>query len=295
MKFFADTANLEQIAYCFSHHVNDGITTNPRIIKDAALEDLKELGFERACKNLLEKYPNVPVSLETDLRGLEVEKIESYPEKVKEVLLKQAWELSSWQKNVIIKIPICSGGLLAARELKKLGIKTNITACMTPYQAIEASKVGFGYVSLFANRMLDSHILELTGYNLRETLKRQDWKSLLAQNKDKYFEQAWQLTLEEIAYVASHLDNNPNVSLIIGSIRTAEDIRKIAQAEPQVITIPYDRVKELVESNNNILKLKQTKRTIKPSQITLRSPLEHPMTSYSLEEFEQAADIYRKV
>ena len=286
MKFFADTANPEEIAYCFSVGVNDGITTNPKIIESTG--DLSK-GFEYACKSILDKYPNVPVSLETDLRGLDVKNLDHIdPIKVKNVLLEQAETLYSWSKNVIIKIPICQGGIWAARDLTKKGIRTNITACMTPYQALEASKSGIGYVSMFANRMLDAHIIELAGHSIDEIVSNSDWKKIVAENKEKYFDEAWRKTLCEIAYVAKELDNNPNCELIVGSIRGPEDIYKLVQAKPQIITIPTNIVKGL----KDIYQLKKTERTI--STFNIGNSLSHPMTQYTLEEFEKAADAYRK-
>jgi len=291
MKFFADTANLEEIAYCFSRKVDDGITTNPKIMETTG--DLS-LGFEGACKSILQKYPNVPVSLETDLRGIDPKKIsETEPEVIKEVLLRQAEALSSWGKNVIVKIPVCAGGLLAAEELARRGVQTNITACMTPYQALAASKSGIGYVSLFANRMLDGHILSLAGCNLEESLNSPNWKNILKENKDKYFLQAWGLTLNQIAYVAEEIEKSGRDSaLIVGSIRCPEDIHRIAKARPQVITIPTGIVRGLPE----ILGLKSSRREISPTleKDLVGKTLTHPMTQYTLEEFEKAADSYRK-
>ncbi|HJX50685.1 MAG TPA: transaldolase family protein [Candidatus Nanoarchaeia archaeon] len=289
IKLFADTANLEEIAYCFSQGVDDGITTNPKIMETTG--DLS-LGFEGACKTILEKYPDVPVSLETDLRGIDVRTFDGVvePEKVRDVLLQQAETLSSWGKNVIIKIPICQGGLLAAEDLAKRGIKTNITACMTPYQALEASKHGIGYVSLFANRMLDSYLLELAGHSLTGIQRNPDWKKLVAESRKTNLEVAWRKTLEDIAKVAQLLDNNPNSELIVGSIREPSDIYRIVQAEPQIITIPTKIVKGL----DNILNLKQTKRSFKSNEVILGESVSHPMTQYTLEEFEKAADSYRK-
>ena len=288
MKFFADTASLEEIAYCFSRNVNDGITTNPKIMETTG--DLS-LGFEEACKSILEKYPNVPVSLETDLRGIEVQNLDSVnPELIKDILIKQAYNLSGLGKNVVIKVPICKGGLLAAEELSKEEIKTNITACMTPYQALTAAKIRNGYVSLFANRMLDSHLLELSGHSLEEILINKNWKDLLKEAKSKFFEQAWEKTIFQIAYVAEKLGNNPNVELIVGSIRTPEDIYRIAKAQPQIITIPTKIVKGL----ENIPEIKRTQRSIKTADTITGNSLSHPMTQYTLEEFEKAADSYRK-
>jgi len=289
MKFFADTASLDEIEYCFSNHVNDGITTNPKILESTG--DLS-LGFEQACKAILQRYPNVPVSLETDLREVELDQTENKTRDVRDSILKQARKIASWQKNAVIKIPICWGGILATEILSEENIKTNVTACMTPHQALEAAKVGATYVSLFANRMLDYHILELAGYDIKETLQKPIWKDFVSNNKDKYFEEAWQITLDEIAYVAEKLDNKPT-DLIIGSIRSPEDILRLIKASPQAITIPTKIVKGLEENKEDILKLKSTQRTINPKYVRPGNSICHPMTSYTLEEFEDSAAKYR--
>ncbi len=288
MKFFADTASPHEIEYCFSRGVDDGITTNPKILESTG--DLS-LGFEGACKSILSKYPNVPVSLETDLRGIDVKKLQTIdPEKVRDVLLEQAYSLSSWSRNVVIKIPICEGGLLAAKELASQGIRTNITACMTTEQALEAAKSGIGYVSLFANRMLDSYIIELAGHNIDVITSNSDWKKIVSENKEKLFEEAWDKTIKDIAHVASALDGKTS-ELIVGSIRSAQDILRIVKAKPQVITIPTKIVRELTD----IPSIKYpSSRAIPVFNISLSSRLFHPMTQYTLEEFEQAADSYRQ-
>jgi len=284
MKFFADTASVEEIEYCFSRRVSDGITTNPKIMESTG--DLSK-GFIEACRTIVEKYKDVPVSLETDLRGINMNNFENEDNfKIKDILLKQAYELAELGKNVIVKIPICEGGLLAAKELAENNIKTNITACMTPYQALTAAEYGKGYVSLFANRMLDSHIIKLAGYNLEEIITNPNWKDIVKQNKEKYFDKAWEITLDEIAYTAKSCKNT-DCELIIGSIRTPDDIFKIISAKPQIITIPTKIVKEL----EKIEELKNMEKGLKDRTYVL---MNHPMTIYTLKEFEEAANTYRK-
>lgn len=287
MKFFADTANVDEIEYCFLNDVNDGITTNPKIIESTG--DLSN-GFDSACRNLLYKYPQVPVSLETDLRGIDFKNLENVdPIAIKESLLNQAYSLSSWAENVVVKIPICYGGLLAVEELTKKGIKTNVTACMTPYQALRAADSGATYVSLFANRMLDSEILKDSGNSLEIILNNSNWKTVLKSNKDKYFDSAWEHVLSDISYVASKLENTSS-ELIVGSIRAPEDIQKIVRAEPQIITIPT----KIVGGLNDVLSLKESKRSIFPRIHNSDNSLNHPMTQYTIEEFEESASKYRK-
>jgi len=285
IKFFADTASLPEISYCFERGVNDGITTNPKIIETTG--DLT-MGFTKACKTILDKYPQVPVSLETDLNG-DTTNLGLRINEVKDVLLSQADKLCSLKDNVVVKIPICEAGLVATKVLSSKGIKTNVTACMTPYQALAAAEAGATYVSLFANRMLDSHIIELSGNSLNILTQKTDWKDIVKANKDKYFEKAWEKTLEQISYVAKNLENK-STKLIVGSIRTPEDISRLVRAKPQIITIPFKIVTEL----KDIESLKNTERTINSDDIVIGNSLYHPMTQITLEEFEKAADTYRK-
>jgi len=284
MKFFADTADLSEIEYCFSQGVCDGITTNPKIIELSG--DLSH-GFKGACNLILNSYKTVPVSLETDLCGLKIEELDSRYSQVRDTLLNQAHTLASWGDNVIVKIPISKGGLEAVKELLNQGIKTNVTACMTPHQALEAADAGANYVSLFANRMVDSHILNLSGKDL-EYIAESNWKEVVKKNV-KHKNQAWDLTLEQISYVSQSLGNN-GAKLIVGSIRDPRDIYQIAQAEPHIITIPTPIVRVL----ENITDLKELKRTIICNTPICGDSLSHPMTSYTLQEFENAADKYRK-
>jgi len=287
MKFFADTANIVEIEYCFSKKVNDGITTNPKIMEMTG--NLTE-GFEGASRLILNKFKETPISLETDLANLDARNLKKIdPEKVKTVLLSQAYSLSSLGKDVVVKIPICEGGILATKKLFEEGIKTNVTACMTPYQAIVAANAGATYVSLFANRMLDSRIIEISGNSLEEITKNPNWKDIVKKNKEKYFEKAWEKVLGDISYVSSYLEGG-KTELIVGSIRTPEDIYRISKAEPQIITIPT----KIVEKLEDINKIKGTKRTIKPSIFKDEGSLYHPMTQYTIEEFEESAKNYKK-
>ena len=283
MKFFADTADPGELEYCFSRDVDDGITTNPKIMQNAGITD-----FEEACKRILGKYKNVHVSLETDLRGIPIKEIKGRVKDVERTLLQQAELLSKLGENVVIKIPICEGGLNATRVLSKRGIKTNVTACMTPYQALEAASAGATYVSLFANRMLDAHIIELSGHSLEVIVDGNDWKKIVAESKEMYLEQAWERTLSQIAYVAEMLDHSES-SLIVGSIRSPKDIYQLAACRPQVITIP----KGIVDGLSDIPLLKNTPRSFKTSEIFIGDSLYHPITDFTLDEFEKAADTYR--
>ena len=74
---------------------------------------------------------------------------------------------------------------MATEILSQRGIKTNVTACMTPYQALQAAEAGGTYVSLFANRMLDGHVLTLAGGKLKHKKDATAPKQTSATNKTK--------------------------------------------------------------------------------------------------------------
>jgi len=297
IKLFADTANPTHIDDCFKKSIGDGITTNPKIM-EASGGLSKDFTFEIASKALLMKYPDVPVSIETHLDGVDAQYVHDHPDEVRNYLLKQAREIASWGDNVVVKIPICQGGLEATAILAEEGIKTNVTACMSPYQAIEAAKANATYASLFANRMLDSRVLEFAGYVLAETLKREDWKSLrdkALQEQEGLLEKAWDRVLRDISFVANEFRlDNYKTELIVGSIRSPKDIQRLADAAPQIITIPYNIAIQLT----NIGDLKSTNSFSTPpvarSTDWPNGSIKHPMTNLTLEEFEQAANCYRK-
>ena len=234
------------------------------------------------------------MSLETDLGGMPANEIEEKRIEVKKLLLDQAYKLADLGENVVVKIPVCSGGLDAIKELSKKGIKTNVTACMTPYQALAAAKAGATYVSIFANRSLDCHIISMSGHELDYITSGKDWKKVAKKFKDKYFEKAWHRVLAQIAYVAQELDNNyKGTELIIGSIRGIEDVYRLVKCKPHILTLPTGIVQKLVKGHIPIKELKEFERTFDEEEVVMGNSITHPMTTFTLDEFERAADSYR--
>lgn len=139
MKFFIDSANIDEIRDLAKKGIVDGVTTNPTLI-------LKEK--ERTGKNFEEIIKEVasivsgPISAEVN--SLEYEK-----------MVEEAKKLSSISKNIVIKIPMTENGLKAVKTLKELGIETNVTLVFTPVQAVLAAKSGATYVSPFIGRIDD--------------------------------------------------------------------------------------------------------------------------------------------
>ncbi|MDO8586796.1 MAG: fructose-6-phosphate aldolase [Armatimonadota bacterium] len=135
MKFFVDTANVNSIREAYSWGVVDGVTTNPTLISKEG-RDFKETIVE-ICSVV-----DGPVSAEVvnlDAEGM----------------VREAREIASWHKNIVIKIPMTKEGMRAAKTLKAEGIRTNITLIFSPNQALIAAKAGGMFLSVFVGRLDD--------------------------------------------------------------------------------------------------------------------------------------------
>lgn len=135
MRLFIDTANLEEIRAAYSYGVLDGVTTNPTLLSKEGVEPSLQL------KKITEVVEG-PVSAEItslDSKGMVVE----------------AKELVKISSNIVIKIPCTVEGLKATKELSAEGIKTNLTLCFSPSQALLVAKAGATYVSPFVGRLDD--------------------------------------------------------------------------------------------------------------------------------------------
>jgi len=136
MKFFIDTADINEIRAANELKILDGVTTNPTLIAKTGRP------FMEVVKEILEEIPDKPVSLEvasTDYEGM----------------IKEGEILAQLGKNVVIKIPITIDGLKAVKYFEYKGIKTNVTLIFSPAQALLAMKAGASYVSPFVGRLDD--------------------------------------------------------------------------------------------------------------------------------------------
>jgi len=135
MKFFIDTANIDEIKEAASLGILDGVTTNPSLVAKEG-KNFRELLDE------IIKIVDGPISAEviaTDYEGM----------------LKEARELAAIHKNIVVKIPLIKEGLKAVKTLSGEGINTNVTLCFSPSQALLAAKAGATYVSPFVGRLDD--------------------------------------------------------------------------------------------------------------------------------------------
>ena len=133
MKFFVDTADVEQIREVARWGVLDGVTTNPTHVAKTG-KPFKKL-YAEICK-----LTDGPVSLETVSLNAE------------EIVL-EGRELARIAPNVVVKVPILREGLVAVKKLASEGIKTNVTVTFSPAQALLAAKCGATYISPFVGRL----------------------------------------------------------------------------------------------------------------------------------------------
>ena len=135
MKFFIDTANINEIKEANDMGMVDGVTTNPSLIAKEGRD------FEEIIKEICEIVDG-PISAEvvsTDTEGM----------------LKEARKLAKIHNNIVVKIPMLVDGLKATRKLSEEGIKINVTLVFSPLQALMAAKAGATYVSPFIGRLDD--------------------------------------------------------------------------------------------------------------------------------------------
>lgn len=135
MKFFIDTANIDEIKEAAALGILDGVTTNPSLVSKEGKD------FRKLLDEIL-RIVDGPISAEvisTDYEGI----------------LKEGRELSKIHKNIVVKVPLIREGLKAVKTLTGEGINVNVTLCFSPNQALLAAKAGATYISPFVGRLDD--------------------------------------------------------------------------------------------------------------------------------------------
>ena len=135
MKIFIDSADISEIREAAAMGAIDGVTTNPSLLAKAKVSMQKAL--EQICEVV-----DGPISAEvlsTDTAGI----------------LEEGRKLAALHKNVVVKVPLIVDGLKAVRQFTAEGIRTNVTLCFSPTQALMAAKAGASYISPFVGRLDD--------------------------------------------------------------------------------------------------------------------------------------------
>jgi len=135
MKFFIDSADIEEIRKAQSMGVVDGVTTNPSLVAKTGKP------FRQVIEEICEVVDG-PISAEvvaTDYEGI----------------VKEGRELAQIHKNIVVKVPLLVDGLRAVKTFADEGIRTNVTLCFSATQALLAAKAGATYISPFVGRLDD--------------------------------------------------------------------------------------------------------------------------------------------
>ena len=206
MKFFLDTADLDEIAEAASWGALAGVTTNPTLYAriGGKLEHFHD-HIKRICDIV---GPDCPVSAET----VAMERKE---------MVEDGKRLAALAPNVVVKIPTMVEGLAATRELADEGIRVNMTLCFTVPQAILAARSGARYVSPFIGRLDDisedgiaqvEDIVDALGnYDFRENTV-----------------------------------NGEQIEVIAASIRSANHVTQCALMGADIATVPFGVLKKMV-------------------------------------------------
>jgi len=194
MKFFVDTAEIADIKKLYEGGLLDGVTTNPSLVAKSGRN------FLEVIAEICSLVPG-PVSAEvaaTEYDGMVAE----------------GTKLAGIADNVVVKLPLTVDGLRATKYFTDKGIKTNVTLCFSPNQALLAAKVGATYISPFIGRLDD---INLDGVEL----------------------------IEQIRAIYDNYDFHTQI--LAASIRSANHVTQVALAGADVATIPPAVIYKLAE------------------------------------------------
>ncbi len=194
MKFFIDTANVEEIRKTNELGLLDGVTTNPTLVSK---EGREFKGLIKEICSIVDGPVNAEV-VSTDAEGM----------------INEARDLVKLADNIVVKIPLIEEGLKAVKILTAEDIKTNVTLCFSPTQALMAAKAGAAYVSPFVGRLDD---ISITGMDLVEQI------------------------------ITIYDNYGYDTEIIVASIRNPTQVVDAALMGADIATIPYNVIQQLIK------------------------------------------------
>jgi transaldolase len=262
MKIFIDSAKLEEIRETESYGILDGVTTNPSLIKAAAVS-AKGVSMETYIQRIFKAVGRkVPVSLE--VVGSD------FKEMVREgrILHKKFKKYG----NVYVKIPVdpcmetvCSrdaDGIKAIKALSKAGIKINCTLIFTPEQALLAAKAGAGIVSPFAGRV-DDYIREVNRIKFEKT---DYFPANGAKKLGKVLGDRGIVSGIDLVRECKEIFRKQKIKseVLAASIRNQRQFRESALAGADIATVPFKVIKGLLKHFKTVQGMKKFTKDIVP-------------------------------
>ncbi len=153
MKFFIDTADLDEVKEAQDMGVLDGVTTNPSLMKKAAEKAGRRLDFHEQIRQICEM---VEGDVSAEVTAVDFDGI-----------MAEAHALAPIHPRVVVKVPLILEGIKAIKALHSEGIRVNCTLCFSPTQALIAAKAGAAYISPFLGRVDD---ISFSGLKLLEEI-----------------------------------------------------------------------------------------------------------------------------
>jgi transaldolase len=204
MKLFIDTASVAEIKECVAQGIIDGVTTNPSLVAKSG-----------------RKFRDVLVEICEVVKGPVSAEVVSLDAPS---MMKEAHELVKVASNIVVKVPLTAEGLKAVRQCSEEGIKTNVTLCFSPVQALLAAKAGAGYISPFVGRLDD---IASTGMDLIRQI------------------------------VTIYKNYGFATEVLVASVRSPVHLTEAALCGAHVATIPFNVIQQLVKHPLTDLGLKK--------------------------------------
>jgi len=197
MRLFLDTANIEHIRHGVKLGVISGVTTNPSLISKEGKVDFK--------RHVQEICSIVPGPVSTEVLSQDAAS-----------MVREAKQVASWAKNVVVKIPASLEGVEATYQLAKEGIKVNFTLCFSVNQALLAAAAGATFVSPFVGRLDD---IGENGISL----------------------------VKEIVSVYKNYSDSIKTQVLAASIRHPQHCIDAAQAGADIASVPYQVLIQMIQ------------------------------------------------
>lgn len=153
MKFFIDTANLQQIKEAQDLGVLDGVTTNPSLMAKEGIT-----GHDNILKHYVDICNIVDGDVSAEVNSTDLEG-----------MIKEGEALADLHEQIVVKLPMTKEGIKACKYFSEKGVRTNVTLVFSPGQALLAAKAGATYVSPFVGRLDD---ISTDGLNLISEIRQ---------------------------------------------------------------------------------------------------------------------------